>query len=109
LPLIGEFQAMNALLAAGLAAACGMALDAALEGVSHLRGVRGRLELAGRTASGAQVFVDYAHTPDGIYQLLRTVRPHARGKVWIVLGAGGDRDPGKRAKMGQAAARQADH
>jgi UDP-N-acetylmuramoyl-L-alanyl-D-glutamate--2,6-diaminopimelate ligase len=108
LPLIGEFQAMNALLAAGLAAACGLDLDAALESIAHLRGVRGRLELAGRTASGAQVFVDYAHTPDGIYQLLRTVRPHAQGQVWIVLGAGGDRDPGKRAKMGQAAARQAD-
>ncbi len=108
LPLIGEFQAMNAVLAAGLAAASGMELPAALEQIAHLRGVRGRLERAGETASGGQVFVDYAHSPDGIAQVLRAVRPHARRHVWIVFGAGGDRDPLKRVKMGQAAARRAD-
>jgi UDP-N-acetylmuramoyl-L-alanyl-D-glutamate--2,6-diaminopimelate ligase len=108
LPLIGEFQAMNALLAAGLAAACGMEIEAAIAAIPHLSGVRGRLELAGRTPSGGQVFVDYAHTPDGLYQMLRTVRRHASRHVWIVFGAGGDRDPGKRAKMGAAATRFAD-
>ncbi len=108
LPLIGEFQAMNALLAAGLAASAGMDLEPAVEALAHLRTVRGRLDPAGKTADGGQVFVDYAHTPDGLDQLLRAVRPHARRDVWVVFGAGGDRDPLKRSKMGLAAARLAD-
>jgi len=105
LPLPGRFQADNALLAAGLALAVGV--DAALDHLEALRGVRGRMELAGTLQNGAAVYVDYAHTPDALDRLLQALRPHTAGRLHIVFGAGGDRDPGKRPLMG-AAARAAD-
>lgn len=108
LPLIGEFQAANAILAAGLAIASGVAPDAAFAALERLEGVPGRMELAGTTKDGAPVLVDYAHTPDGLDKLLRAARPHTRGKVVIVFGAGGDRDPDKRPMMGETASRLAD-
>ncbi len=106
LALPGRFQADNALLAAGLALATG--LDAALDLLQHLAGVRGRMELAATLANGAAAYVDYAHTPDALRRLLGALRPHARGRLVCVFGAGGDRDPGKRALMGQAVAELAD-
>lgn len=108
LPLVGEFQAQNALLAAGLAAASGVPETQIIAGLERLKGVRGRLELAGQTRAGAPVFIDYAHTPDGLAQVLKALRPHTRGKIAIVFGAGGDRDPTKRAPMGESAAIFAD-
>jgi UDP-N-acetylmuramoyl-L-alanyl-D-glutamate--2,6-diaminopimelate ligase len=108
LPLVGEFQTQNAVLAAGLAIAGGMDPDKAFAALEHLTGVPGRLEKAGETRAGAPVLVDYAHTPDGLDKLLRAARPHTRGRVILVFGAGGDRDPSKRAKMGVIAAREAD-
>jgi UDP-N-acetylmuramoyl-L-alanyl-D-glutamate--2,6-diaminopimelate ligase len=108
LPLIGEFQAHNALAAAAAAIAAGAAPRAALEALSVLRGVRGRLELVGQTAEKAPVFVDYAHTPDGLDTLLRAARPHVPGRLILVFGCGGDRDRTKRPLMGDIARRLAD-
>ncbi|MEO9190162.1 MAG: cyanophycin synthetase, partial [Acetobacteraceae bacterium] len=71
-------------------------------------GVRGRMELAARLANGACAYVDYAHTPDALERLLRALRPHTTGRLHVVFGAGGNRDPGKRPMMGAAAARYAD-
>ena len=80
----------------------------ALDSLSYLKGASGRLELVGTHPSGAQIYVDYAHTPDAIANALKALRPHTRNKLIIVFGAGGDRDPGKRALMGQAAEGNAD-
>ena len=106
LPLPGRFQAENALVAAALAQATGMA--DALDRLAQLQGVRGRMELAARLANGAAVYVDYAHTPDALERLLAALRPHTQGRLHIVFGAGGDRDAGKRPLMGAAAASGAD-
>lgn len=108
LPLIGEFQALNALCAAGIAMALGDDVHKVLDGLTMLKGVHGRLELVGQTAAKAPVFVDYAHTPDGLNVLLRAARPHVRGKLIVVFGCGGDRDATKRPIMGDVARRLAD-
>lgn len=108
LPLIGEFQALNALTAAGLALALGADFQDVLAGMSRLQTVKGRMEFVGKTQAGAGVFVDYAHTPDGLDTLLRAARPHTAGRLVLVFGAGGDRDPFKRPLMGEVAANQAD-
>ncbi len=105
-PLPGHFQVENALLAAGLALTLGV--RDAIAGLARLRPVRGRLERAAILANGAVAYVDYAHTPDAIARLLGALRPHTQGRLSIVFGAGGERDPGKRAAMGDAAARGAD-
>jgi len=106
LPLVGRFQADNALLAAGLASVTGV--RAPLAALAHLSGVRGRMELAARLANGAAIYVDYAHTPDALARLLTALRPHATGRLLAVFGAGGDRDPGKRPLMGAVVAEHAD-
>lgn len=108
LPLIGEFQALNAVCAAALALSLGEAPDAVFEGMAKLQPVKGRMEHVGQSKTGGHVFVDYAHTPDGLDVLLRAARPHAPGRIIAVFGCGGDRDTDKRAKMGAIAARQAD-
>ncbi len=138
LPLPGRFQADNALLALALAVATGMDPARALDLLPRLAGVRGRMELAARLPNGAAVYVDYAHTPDALERLLAALRPHVapggarasvapkgaragaapegarasatpgEARLHVLFGAGGDRDPGKRPLMGQAAARHAD-
>lgn len=108
LPLIGRFQVSNALISAGLAIAAGTDMGLVLRSLENLKGAPGRLELAGKTASGGLVFVDYAHKPDALDNALAALRPYTTGKLSVVVGAGGDRDPGKRALMGEAAARHAD-
>jgi UDP-N-acetylmuramoyl-L-alanyl-D-glutamate--2,6-diaminopimelate ligase len=108
LPLIGAYQAANALTAAGLALATGGALEQTLTSLGRVQGVRGRLERAVITRAGAPVYVDYAHTPDAIEAAVEALRPHAKGRLIIVFGAGGDRDVGKRAQMGAVATRLAD-
>lgn len=108
LPLIGGFQAENVLLAAGLVIACGETPARVFEALQDLKTVRGRMELAATRANGATVFVDFAHTPDAVSTALAALRPHVMGRVIVVLGAGGDRDTGKRHLMGEAAAANAD-
>ncbi|MGE0828978.1 MAG: UDP-N-acetylmuramoyl-L-alanyl-D-glutamate--2,6-diaminopimelate ligase [Hyphomonadaceae bacterium] len=108
LPLIGEFQALNAVCAAALALSLGDAPEAVFAAMETLKPVKGRIEHVGATEDGAHVFVDYAHTPDGLNVLLRAARPHAPGRIILVFGCGGDRDKGKRAKMGAEAAKFAD-
>ncbi|WP_407927537.1 UDP-N-acetylmuramoyl-L-alanyl-D-glutamate--2,6-diaminopimelate ligase [Belnapia mucosa] len=110
LPLPGRFQADNALLALALAVVTGLEPAWAVTLLSRLEGVRGRMELAARLPGGAAVYVDYAHTPDALARLLTALRPHVGrgGRLHVVFGAGGDRDPGKRPLMGEAAARHAD-
>ena len=106
LPLPGRFQADNALVAAALAEVTGV--PDALCRLAGLAGVRGRMELAGTLANGAAIYVDYAHTPDALERLLTALRPHTAGRLHVVFGAGGDRDPGKRPLMGAAVAAHAD-
>lgn len=108
LPLIGAYQAANALTAAGLVIATGGEVAATLAGLARLQPVRGRIERAVIAANGAPVYVDYAHTPDALEAAIDALKPHAAGRLIVVFGAGGDRDTGKREPMGQAAARGAD-
>lgn len=109
LPLVGEFQVLNAVAALGLALETGVDRQTAIDALGQLTGVAGRLEMAGRTKDGAPVLVDFAHTEDGLDKLLRSVRPHTMGRMIIVFGCGGDRDPVKRPKMGAMAAKLADY
>ena len=104
LPLIGAYQAANALVAAGLALATGTPAAQVFDALGRLQPVRGRLERAAITTAGAPVYVDYAHTPDAIVAAIAALRPHVRARLITVLGAGGDRDHGKRKPMGRAAA-----
>jgi UDP-N-acetylmuramoyl-L-alanyl-D-glutamate--2,6-diaminopimelate ligase len=107
LPLAGAFQASNALVAAGLCIATGAAPAPVFAALSSVEGAPGRLERVG-ARRGAPVFVDYAHKPDALDNVLRTLRPYVRGKLIVVFGCGGDRDAGKRPIMGEIAARLAD-
>lgn len=108
LPLIGAFMAGNVLAALGLAVAVGVPVDSALATLARLKGAPGRLDRVATHPLGAPVLVDYAHKPDALEQVLRALRPHTRGRLIVVFGAGGDRDPGKRPIMGDIAARLAD-
>ena len=104
--LPGRFQADNALMAAALAEATGV--HDAVGALPGLVGVRGRMELAATLPNHAAAYVDYAHTPDALHRVLESLRPHARGRLVCVFGAGGDRDPGKRASMGREVSQLAD-
>lgn len=108
LPLAGDFQVANALVAAGLAIATGLGPDKACAALERLKGASGRLELVGATRDGAPVYVDYAHKPDALENVLKAVRPFTTGRVVVVFGCGGDRDRGKRPIMGEIATRLAD-
>lgn len=108
LPLIGAYQAANALVAAGLVLATGGSAGATFEALARLQPVRGRLERAAITKVGAPIYVDYAHTPDALTAACDALRPHVEGRLILVFGAGGDRDAGKRAPMGAAAVAGAD-
>jgi UDP-N-acetylmuramoyl-L-alanyl-D-glutamate--2,6-diaminopimelate ligase len=107
LPLAGDFQASNALIAAALCIATGDPADAVIAALANLKGAPGRLELVGRRGS-APVFVDYAHKPDALDKVLTTLRPLTEHRLTVVFGCGGDRDQGKRPIMGEIAARLAD-
>ncbi len=107
LPLAGAFQTSNALVAAGLCIVAGVAAPRALAALEKLEGAPGRLERIG-FRRGAPVYVDYAHKPDALDKVLRALRPTVKGRLVVVFGCGGDRDPGKRPIMGDIAARLAD-
>ncbi|RWA72465.1 UDP-N-acetylmuramoyl-L-alanyl-D-glutamate--2,6-diaminopimelate ligase [Mesorhizobium sp.] len=108
LPLAGDFQIANALVSAGLAISTGTSVGKALAALEKLKGAPGRLDLVGTTAAGAPVYVDYAHKPDALENVLASVRPFTTGRVVVVFGCGGDRDRGKRPIMGEIATRLAD-
>jgi UDP-N-acetylmuramoyl-L-alanyl-D-glutamate--2,6-diaminopimelate ligase len=108
LPFAGSFQADNAVMAAGLAIAVGIEPQTAIEALAFLNGAPGRLEKVAETANGAPIFVDYAHKPEAIEAALKALRPLVSGRLIVVIGAGGDRDAGKRPLMGVAAAKHAD-
>lgn len=108
LPLIGAYQAANALTAAGLVIATGGDVAATIANLARLQPVRGRLERAVITHAGAPVYVDYAHTPDALEAAIAALKPHTSGRLILVFGAGGDRDTGKREPMGQVATAGAD-
>jgi UDP-N-acetylmuramoyl-L-alanyl-D-glutamate--2,6-diaminopimelate ligase len=108
LPLAGSFQAANALVAAGLVIGLGDDTAAVFAALEHLKGAPGRLEKVAYAASGAAIYVDYAHTPDSLEQVLKAVRPHVSGRLHVIFGCGGDRDRGKRPLMGNAAVSNAD-
>ena len=108
LPLVGGFQASNALAALGLVVATGGDPERAVAALASVTGAPGRLQLVARHRSGAPVYVDYAHKPEALETVLATLRPFARGKLVVVFGCGGDRDRGKRPVMGEIATRLAD-
>jgi UDP-N-acetylmuramoyl-L-alanyl-D-glutamate--2,6-diaminopimelate ligase len=108
LPLVGEFQAMNALAALGLVIATGGPVSGAIEALANLPAVPGRMQFVAEGPGGGAIVVDYAHTPDALATVLAALRPHARGRLVVVFGCGGDRDPGKRPLMGEVATRSAD-
>jgi UDP-N-acetylmuramoyl-L-alanyl-D-glutamate--2,6-diaminopimelate ligase len=107
LPLPGDFQVSNALVAAGLAIACGEDPARVFAALASLQGAPGRLERIGEVR-GASVIVDYAHKPDALEKALLALRPFVSGKLVVIFGCGGDRDPGKRPIMGEIATRLAD-
>ena len=107
LPLVGEFQVENALVAAGLAIVTGTPPEAVFAAMEDLEGAKGRLEFAGQTR-GAPVFIDYAHKPDALSKTLDALRPYVKRRLVVVFGCGGNRDQGKRPIMGEVAARLAD-
>lgn len=108
LPLIGAYQAANALVATGLVIATGGDIDRTLADLQRVAPVRGRLERAALSKTGAPIYVDYAHTPDGLEAAIAALRPHTAGRLITVFGAGGDRDTGKRPLMGEVATRLSD-
>ena len=108
LPLIGAYQASNVLTAAGLVLATGGKSEATFAAMQRVAPVRGRLERAVISRSGAPVYVDYAHTPDALEAAIAALRPHVEGRLITLFGAGGDRDQGKRPQMGAVATRLSD-
>jgi len=104
--LPGRFNVANALAAIGLARATGIDDEAIVRGLASARAVPGRMERIG--AFGIDAIVDYAHTPDALANVLRAARETTRGRLIVVFGCGGDRDPGKRVEMGRIAAAAAD-
>jgi len=108
LPLVGDFQVSNALVAAGLVIATGGEEALVLHALESLKGAKGRLDLVAHSAKGAPIFVDYAHTPDALEKAIQALRPYVKRRLAVVFGAGGDRDKGKRPQMGAIAAKFAD-
>ncbi len=108
LPLSGAFQVENALCALGLVLADGAKIEEAVKALETLEGVPGRLQHVATCHNGAAIYVDYAHTPDALANVLKAMRPHAKGNLNVVFGCGGDRDAGKRPQMGRIACTLAD-
>ena len=108
IPLSGNFQLENMLCAVCLLRACGEKAEHFIPLLSRIKAVRGRLEWICRLKNNANIFVDYAHTPDALERLLKDLRTHTQNKLHVIVGAGGDRDKGKRKKLGQICAKYAD-
>jgi len=108
LPLVGDFQVSNALVAAGLVITTGGEEALVLHALESLKGAKGRLDLVASSRKGAPIFVDYAHTPDALEKAILALRPYVKRKLAVVFGCGGDRDKGKRPLMGAIVAKYAD-
>ena len=106
-PTPGRFSAYNALSAAGCAFAVGASPDAVAEALNRSTGIKGRAEVF-PTGRDFTIILDYAHTPDGVENILSSMRAVSKGRLVSLLGCGGDRDPYKRPIMGEAAARLSD-
>ena len=107
LSFTGRHNVYNALAAASCAVALGIPLGVAAKGISALQGVCGRLEKVANH-NGADVFVDFAHTPDGLEKSLSSLRPHCKGRLICLFGCGGNRDKSKRPIMGATVAKKSD-
>ncbi len=108
LPLFGNFQAQNVMLTLGILDRCGEKSSEVIDILRKLKAVPGRMEEVAIRKNGARVFVDYAHTPDALEAVLRSIRLHFMGKLHLVFGVGGDRDKGKRSLMGKIASQLSD-
>lgn len=109
IPLLGRYQVDNILLAMALIAKNEHDIANFVPLLPHLKGVRGRMEQAAILSNGAAIYVDYAHTPDALAHLLQSLRPHTHHNLYVIFGAGGDRDTGKRPLMAQEADKYADY
>ena len=107
-PLIGEFNADNTLTVLAVLLAWDIPLATAAAALESCRAAPGRMEAFGGRSGAPLAIVDYAHTPDALAKALRAARRHCRGRLRVVFGCGGDRDPGKRPMMGRIAAELAD-
>ncbi len=107
IPLSGEFQAMNVLCALGMLTEATHRPEQMLENIVKIKGAKGRLELVGQK-NGAAIYIDYAHTPDALENVLHALRPHTANRLLVLFGCGGDRDAGKRPIMGKLAHELAD-
>jgi UDP-N-acetylmuramoyl-L-alanyl-D-glutamate--2,6-diaminopimelate ligase len=107
-PLIGDFNADNALTVLAVLLAWDVPLAEAVAALASCRAAPGRMEAIGGQGDAPLAIVDYAHTPDALAKALRAARRHCRGRLRVVFGCGGDRDPGKRPMMGRIAAELAD-
>lgn len=101
LPIPGRFTVYNALSVLGICVQLGISLSAAAAALATAKGVRGRIEVVPTPGKPYTVLVDYAHTPDGLENVLRSVRDFCKGRLIVVFGCGGDRDPIKRPIMGR--------
>ena len=108
LPLVGDFQVSNALVAAGLVIASGGEISLVLHALESLKGAKGRMDYVASAPTGGSIFIDYAHTPDALENVLKALRPATKGKLIVAFGCGGDRDKGKRPQMGTIAQKLAD-
>jgi UDP-N-acetylmuramoyl-L-alanyl-D-glutamate--2,6-diaminopimelate ligase len=108
LPLFGTYNVANALGCAAVLWALGWSAGEVAAGLASLPQVPGRLERVSGPPASATVLIDYAHTPDALQRALGALRPLVKGRLWVVFGAGGDRDPGKRPEMGRVASEGAD-
>ena len=108
-PVLGRFNAANLLAALGALLACGLSLELAVERLSDLPAVPGRMQRIPGGAGQPLVVVDYSHTPESLRTALSALSEHLDGRLWCVFGCGGDRDRGKRSTMGAIAARLAHH
>jgi len=108
IPLYGEFQVKNILVAAAMVMDSGVSFSDVTSAFAKLKGVSGRVDLVGTHPEGMPIFTDYAHTPDALEKVLQALRPHTEGLLHVVCGCGGDRDKEKRPLMGKAAAEFAD-
>ena len=94
---------MNVLCALGMLAELTHEPFEVIKHISKIHGAKGRLELVGQTAKGAAIYIDYAHTPDALENVIKALRPHCENKLCVLFGCGGDRDKGKRPQMGKIA------
>ena len=109
LPVAGNFQGFNVLAAMGLVLSCGFEVSKVINALSEIKSPAGRMELVAKTKTGATIFVDYAHTPDGLETALKSLKEQTKERLFVVFGCGGNRDSGKRPIMGQIAERLADY